>query len=133
MSDTLKEVMKGHVPAWLLAAVILFVILGPQGVWRVIDRIFPPDDVVKVEQLATGLDKLETRSAKIDLVLQNQRSIISSIQNILVRVEAAKDRLDDIGARVSRLELWRIQTGGTRSIRPLQAEPNQSPRPDQNP
>ena len=106
----LDNVMKGHVPAWLLAGAILFILIGPQGFWRIIDRVFPPTTVVQAERVAQDLDRIESRSRKLDIILANQESIIRSITDIIARIESAKERLNDLNARISQLEIWRMQT-----------------------
>ena len=97
MTDKLRDMLGGSSPSWIVGALLLFVLVGPAGVERILDGYFPARDVVEIKK---SQKIVNSTAQNVRLLIRNSEKI----DTILLQIDLLLEVYDDLMNSHSRLE-----------------------------
>lgn len=106
MQKAILDVLSRH-SMFYLVLLVMVLMIGPAGINRILDRVFPPPGQEAVRNIQTELQGLDRRADKLDKLIDNQESILRHLRGVADSLDQGKVERSEIRQRLEALEAWR--------------------------
>ncbi len=106
MQKAILDAMSRH-SLFYIVLLVMVLMIGPAGINRILDRVFPPPAQEAVRNIKTELEGLDKRAGKLDKLIDNQESILRHLRGVSDSLDQGAIERSDIRNRLEALEAWR--------------------------
>ena len=119
MSDMVEKFLNAHF-GWAIFAIVVVLLIGPAGLTKAIDRLFPPPQVKAVEDVGDDIQKMRRdNSRQINKLVRGQDVLIDAVRELVEDSNRSGLVLMRMDTRLATLERWRAtllpETGSPRN------------------